>query len=129
MPTRPGRWLHAVGTFAVAVLAWLAYAPVLGAYFRHDDFWWLSTARQWADGTLHLPDPEPGAEIVLAGLPDYLWDVADGLRLSYDHPVQVRVAGSPATPRAYAFSFDPQAPGRLIAFRPPVVHAPPGFRA
>jgi hypothetical protein len=49
-----GKWRHWVGTLAVAALAWLAYAPILGAYFRHDDFWWLEVARQWTDGSLPL---------------------------------------------------------------------------
>jgi len=54
MQVRTGTWRYVIGTLAVAALAWLAYAPILGAYFEHDDFWWLETARQWADGSLPL---------------------------------------------------------------------------
>lgn len=51
-------WLSGAAVGTVAGLAWLAYSPILGAYFRHDDFWWLSTAQRWAAGTLpvtHAP--------------------------------------------------------------------------
>jgi len=44
----------------VAAVAWLAYAPALGAYFRHDDFWWLRTAAQWADGSLSVTHAPAG---------------------------------------------------------------------
>lgn len=51
-PVRPVVVLLALVTVALA--AWLAYQPALQAGFRHDDFWWLRTAKRWADGTLPL---------------------------------------------------------------------------
>ena len=47
-----GRPVLAIVT--VAAVAWLAYSPILDAYFRDDDFWWLSTARAWDAGTLSI---------------------------------------------------------------------------
>ncbi len=56
---RGGGWTAAVGLpllaiITVAAVAWLAYSPILDAYFRDDDFWWLSTARAWDAGTLSI---------------------------------------------------------------------------
>ena len=73
MRSRPGAWRYVVGPFAVAALAWLAYAPILGAYFRHDDFWWLSTARQWADGALPLTHAPAGVAPLYSLLYDFLY--------------------------------------------------------
>ncbi|MEN6303055.1 MAG: hypothetical protein ABFD96_10050 [Armatimonadia bacterium] len=47
-------WPTIVAFLSVATLAWFAYSPILGAWFRHDDFWWLGTAQRWADGSLPL---------------------------------------------------------------------------
>jgi hypothetical protein len=52
MGPRDGGWWWAAAAGSVAVVAWLAYAPILGAWFRHDDFWWLATAQRWDAGTL-----------------------------------------------------------------------------
>ena len=47
-------WSAALACVSVAAFAWFAYSPILGAWFRHDDFWWLETAQRWADGSLPL---------------------------------------------------------------------------
>jgi len=47
-----GGVVWALGLTAIVGLAWLAYSPMLGTYFHHDDFNWLRVARQWqADPT------------------------------------------------------------------------------
>ncbi len=38
----------------IIALIWAAYGPIVGTYFRHDDFAWLEVARQWADGSRSL---------------------------------------------------------------------------
>ncbi|MGE5530721.1 MAG: hypothetical protein ACM3VW_01220, partial [Bacteroidota bacterium] len=56
MSSRPDRpvWQYVAGVAAVAGLAWSAYAPILAAFFRDDDFWWLATAQKWAAGSQSL---------------------------------------------------------------------------
>ncbi len=47
----------------VAAVAWLAYAPIRGAYFRHDDFAWLAAAQHWMEGTRSLADGHLGVTV------------------------------------------------------------------
>jgi len=66
-------WRPIVATAVVAAAAWLAYAPILGAYFRHDDFWWLSVAAQWADGSLSLTRAPAGVAPLYSLLYSFLY--------------------------------------------------------
>ncbi|MGQ9730238.1 MAG: hypothetical protein ACUVX8_03110 [Candidatus Zipacnadales bacterium] len=43
-------WYHlswAAASLGVATVGWLAFYPMLWAYFRHDDFGWLKVAKEW----------------------------------------------------------------------------------
>jgi len=44
----------------VGLAAFAAYMPVMGGYFRHDDFSWLRVARQWEDGSRSLAHGDAG---------------------------------------------------------------------
>ncbi len=75
-PLRPAMMVLALATVALA--AWLAWQPALHAGFRHDDFWWLRTAKRWADGTLPLSYAPAGVAPVY-NLLYYLTYQASGL--------------------------------------------------
>ena len=54
----------AVGLAAVVALAWLAYYPILGTYFHHDDFNWLRVARQWQADPTSLAWGDTGVTVI-----------------------------------------------------------------
>ncbi len=56
----PKRWQGYLGIATVAAAAWAAYAPMLGAYFRHDDFVLLRLAGEWEQRPGELAHGPPG---------------------------------------------------------------------
>jgi len=54
------RWRVLLGAAAIVAVAWLAYAPMVGAYFRHDDFVLLGIAAEWESDPGELVRGPPG---------------------------------------------------------------------
>lgn len=50
--------------FTVGLLAAVAYWPITGAYFRHDDFSWLRVAQQWQADSRSLAHGDTGVTLV-----------------------------------------------------------------
>ncbi len=61
---RRGAVVWALSLAVVVALAWLAYCPMLGTYFHHDDFNWLRVARQWQTDPGSLAWGDTGVTVV-----------------------------------------------------------------
>lgn len=59
-----GGVVWALSLTAIVGLAWLAYSPMLGTYFHHDDFNWLRVARQWQADPANLAWGDTGVTVL-----------------------------------------------------------------
>lgn len=59
-----GAAVWVAGLAGIVALAWLAYSPMLGTYFHHDDFNWLRVAGRWQADPTSLAWGDTGVTVI-----------------------------------------------------------------